>query len=261
MTIKEFARICGCNSQTLRYYDAIGLLKPKKVDRYSGYRYYDEKQALEYVKIKNLQEAGFSLEEIKELLNKDDDSIYEAFDAKIKEQEDKLERIKKIQKSYSSELKEMKNKIEQLKEQLIDEMENYDPSEEFGISENKYQSIIERVHGFFDDIMDKEDESITIANREKASRESFLENPLYKTLYENHGWVNVKDFLFEIPELKEGNNYILYLEVVPEKISSAFAATMINQLITGMQSKGALECTVEESTDNNNHFWLFESKK
>ena len=64
----------------------------------------------------------------------------------------------------------MKNKIEQLKEQLIDEMENYDPSEEFGISENKYQSIIERVHGFFDDIMDKEDESITIAKREKLQR-------------------------------------------------------------------------------------------
>lgn len=44
MTIKEFALICGCNPQTLRYYDQIDLLKPVKVDRWSGYRFYDEEQ-------------------------------------------------------------------------------------------------------------------------------------------------------------------------------------------------------------------------
>ena len=33
MTIKEFARLCGCNPQTLRYYDHVNLLKPVKVSR------------------------------------------------------------------------------------------------------------------------------------------------------------------------------------------------------------------------------------
>ena len=28
MTIKEFSRLCGCNPQTLRYYDHVDLLKP-----------------------------------------------------------------------------------------------------------------------------------------------------------------------------------------------------------------------------------------
>ena len=46
MTIKEFAHICGCNPQTLRYYDQIDLLKPVKVDRWSEYRYYDEEQTM-----------------------------------------------------------------------------------------------------------------------------------------------------------------------------------------------------------------------
>ena len=64
MTIKEFARLCNCNPQTLRYYDRMDLLKPVKVDPYSGYRYYNEEQAIQYVKIKNLQLAGFSIEEI-----------------------------------------------------------------------------------------------------------------------------------------------------------------------------------------------------
>ena len=32
----EFARLCGCNPQTLRYYDRVELLKPVKVDEWSG---------------------------------------------------------------------------------------------------------------------------------------------------------------------------------------------------------------------------------
>lgn len=42
MTIKEFARLCGCNPQTLRYYDHVNLLKPVKVDKWSGYRFYKD---------------------------------------------------------------------------------------------------------------------------------------------------------------------------------------------------------------------------
>lgn len=64
MTIKEFAKLCGCDPQTLRYYDRVGLLKPVRVDRYSGYRFYDEEQAVTFVKIKNLQSALFTKEQL-----------------------------------------------------------------------------------------------------------------------------------------------------------------------------------------------------
>ena len=100
MIIKEFAKLCDCNPQTLRYYDSIGLLKPVKVDRYTGYRYYSAEQALQYLKIKKLQDAFFSIEEIKELLNASDDIIYEALGKKIAEQKIKVLEIEKIQKSY-----------------------------------------------------------------------------------------------------------------------------------------------------------------
>lgn len=83
MTIKEFSRLCGCNPQTLRYYDHVDLLKPVKVDSWTGYRYYDEDQALQFVKIKNLQMAGFSIDEIRGLLDADNDTIFKAFSAKI----------------------------------------------------------------------------------------------------------------------------------------------------------------------------------
>ena len=75
MTIKEFSKLCKCSTQTLRYYDSINLLKPASVDQYTGYRYYEEEQALVFIKIKNLQDASFSIDEIKELLSKDEESI------------------------------------------------------------------------------------------------------------------------------------------------------------------------------------------
>lgn len=68
MTIKEFAKLCGCNTQTLRYYDKIDLLKPVKVNQWSSYRYYAKSQAIDFVKIKNLQAADFTIDEIKKLI-------------------------------------------------------------------------------------------------------------------------------------------------------------------------------------------------
>ena len=76
MTIKEFAGLCRCSTQTLRYYDKIDLLKPVNVDQWTGYRYYTESQVIDFVKIKNLQAADFSISEIKELLGKSDQQDY-----------------------------------------------------------------------------------------------------------------------------------------------------------------------------------------
>lgn len=87
ITIKEFSMLCECNIQTLRYYDRIGLLKPARVDDWTGYRYYNKSQAFEFIKIKNLQAADFSISEIKELMNKSNQEIYEAFSVKVVDKE------------------------------------------------------------------------------------------------------------------------------------------------------------------------------
>ena len=87
ITIQGFARLCGCNTQTLRYYDRIGLLTPARVDTWTGYRYYEESQALQFVKIKNLQQADFSIDEIRPLLEADGACLQEAFARKIARQD------------------------------------------------------------------------------------------------------------------------------------------------------------------------------
>ncbi|MGN1415944.1 MAG: MerR family transcriptional regulator, partial [Oscillospiraceae bacterium] len=43
MLINEMAKLTGVSVRTLHYYDQIGLLKPSDVDRWNGYRFYDEK--------------------------------------------------------------------------------------------------------------------------------------------------------------------------------------------------------------------------
>jgi DNA-binding transcriptional MerR regulator len=115
MTIQAFAKLCGCNPQTLRYYDKVGLLKPGRVDRFTGYRYYDEEQALTFVKIKNLQLGGFTIEEIKPLLDGSDADVYRAFEAKIDAQQARLEAMKEIQRSYRSEMTTMKETIDNIR--------------------------------------------------------------------------------------------------------------------------------------------------
>ena len=130
MTIKEFSNLCGCNPQTLRYYDRENLLKPVKVDEWSGYRFYEEEQAIAFVKIKNLQKAVFSIEEIRGLLNKDDAEIYYAFEVKIAEEEQRLQEMKNIQKTYQAEITSMKNKLEEMHKSIRESMTAYNPAEE-----------------------------------------------------------------------------------------------------------------------------------
>ncbi len=66
--IGEFSRIGRVTIDTLRHYDALGLLKPAKVDPVTGYRYYTTRQLQLLNRIIALKEVGFSLEEIARIL-------------------------------------------------------------------------------------------------------------------------------------------------------------------------------------------------
>ena len=72
----------------------MDLLKPVKVDPWLEYRFYEEDQGGVFVKIKNLQRTGFTVEEMKGLLNADNRVIGEAFEAKSEEGEKRLQEMK-----------------------------------------------------------------------------------------------------------------------------------------------------------------------
>ena len=69
MQIKEFSRFTGVSVRTLHYYDEIGLLKPARVDKSTGYRYYDEQSLLRMQEILFYRELDFSLKSIEEILS------------------------------------------------------------------------------------------------------------------------------------------------------------------------------------------------
>ena len=64
LKIGDFARLSQVSVVALRHYDEIGLLRPVKVDPFTGYRYYSTDQLPRLNRILALKDLGFSLEQI-----------------------------------------------------------------------------------------------------------------------------------------------------------------------------------------------------
>lgn len=109
--IGDFSILNDVTIKTLRYYDSIDLFKPAIIDKYTGYRYYSDEQQEVFHTILKYKDLGFSLEEIKILINEDKDNI---ITKKINDLTlENIENDKKIQRLYSmlSE-KSMNKKVE-----------------------------------------------------------------------------------------------------------------------------------------------------
>ena len=68
LKIGEFSKMMLVTVKTSRHYEQRGLLLPDEVDEWTGYRYYSMLQMQRLNTIRGLQRQGFTLEEIKELL-------------------------------------------------------------------------------------------------------------------------------------------------------------------------------------------------
>jgi DNA-binding transcriptional MerR regulator len=67
--IGEFSKVAQVPGSLLRYYDAIGLLKPAHLDPETGYRYYSASQLPRLHRILALKELGLSLDQIARLVD------------------------------------------------------------------------------------------------------------------------------------------------------------------------------------------------
>lgn len=70
LKIGDFSKLSRISIRMLRHYDEIDLLKPEKVDAFTGYRYYDESQLLAAGRIQVLKNMGFGLSVIHEIMEK-----------------------------------------------------------------------------------------------------------------------------------------------------------------------------------------------
>ncbi|MBI5097012.1 MAG: MerR family transcriptional regulator, partial [Nitrospirae bacterium] len=67
-TIGKLARLAGVNIQTIRYYERAGLLHPISKTG-AGYRLYGEGELKRLRFVRHAKELGFTLKEIKELMD------------------------------------------------------------------------------------------------------------------------------------------------------------------------------------------------
>jgi len=73
----DFAQLAGVTVRTLHHYDRIGLLKPRSYTE-AGYRLYDKRDLVRLQQIVTLKFIGFSLTQIKNLLNSNSFDLHRA---------------------------------------------------------------------------------------------------------------------------------------------------------------------------------------
>lgn len=73
MLIGEIADFFGVSRKAIRLYEKKGIIKPVKVDSKNGYRYYSAEQVQQLNALLELKSLGFSLDEIKTVVDGEND--------------------------------------------------------------------------------------------------------------------------------------------------------------------------------------------
>ena len=111
MRIGEIAAFFNVSVKAMRIYEKMGILKPVKIDEKTGYRYYSADQVKQLDALLELRKLGFSLSEIKKLLESGmtKDQYMEVlvhkksmWQDKISEAQDKIDNISEIIKSLET---------------------------------------------------------------------------------------------------------------------------------------------------------------
>ncbi len=97
-SIGEFSKMTALSIKSLRLYHEKGILIPAKVDKFTGYRYYDEANYETAKSIRILKEYDFTLAEIKEVLEecRDESAILDYLVVKLSDIGRKIQRYKEI---------------------------------------------------------------------------------------------------------------------------------------------------------------------
>ena len=106
MKIGELSAQTDCKIETIRYYEKTGLL-PEPARSASGYRVYEESHLKRLLFIRRCRELGFTIEEIRDLLEIVDGGTYTCSDVKtitlehVDSIRQKISDLKKLEKTLS----------------------------------------------------------------------------------------------------------------------------------------------------------------
>lgn len=106
--IGDIAKLFHLSVSSLRHYEAIGLLKPERIDPTTGYRYYSVRQFNALNVIRYLRVLDMPLDEIAAFLQNRDVAKAEAMLMKQKEAvAQKLEELRRIERKIDNRLRQL----------------------------------------------------------------------------------------------------------------------------------------------------------
>lgn len=195
-TIGQLAELAGVSRRTLRYYDQIGLLEPKKLSS-SGYRLYGTEEVDLLQQILFFRAVDMSLSEIKNIISESDYNPDEVLRRHLERLETSRERLDGLIESLKKTLSHRKGetvmtdqqKFEALKKQRVDENERSFGKE---IREAYGEKAVEESNKRFlnlDKAQVEQMESIEqelVALLRSASTEGRLSEAMSSAIYELH---------------------------------------------------------------------------
>lgn len=119
-TIGQFSQKIGVSAKALRLYEKMGLIQSHTRGE-NGYRYYDESQLELAQRLKSFKDLGFTLSEIKSLLQADQKLNFEKIIASMEDRlgqiSDQMEHLTEQKRELQNILTSLKKKSEPLKAQ------------------------------------------------------------------------------------------------------------------------------------------------
>lgn len=176
-TIAKLAQLSGVTTRTLRYYEEIGLLRPKRVSS-NGYRIYSQREVDILQQILFYRELGVELKEIGEILKDpgfDREKALESHLSALLQKKDQLEMLignvtKTIASMKGEKIMTDKEKFEGFKDKLIAD------------NEAKYGREIRQKYG--DDTVNASNAKLKGMNEEKMQQAQALSEAINNGLKE-----------------------------------------------------------------------------
>ena len=142
-SIQKMSQISGVSGRTLRYYDELGLLKPKEISNV-GYRKYSDAEVDKLQQILLYKQMGLKLEEIKTILKNPDFDLKQALEKQKKQLLLERNRLQQIIETVEKTLEGMKGKYQMTNEEKYgQEIRQKYGEEVVQVSNKKYLNLSE----------------------------------------------------------------------------------------------------------------------
>lgn len=141
-TIQKLAALAGITTRTLRYYDQIDLLKPKRINS-SGYRIYGEHEIDRLQQILFFRELGMELKEIESIMKDTEYTPLDALQSHLKKLKERKKQINLLIKTVSKTIEKEEGKI------TMTDMEKFEGLKKKELEQNDtlYGNEIRNIYG------------------------------------------------------------------------------------------------------------------